>query len=823
MAATKQEKTKLESAKQAPAEMPLSSSIAEQSQEKDSEAKASTNNEADNVRSNFSETAFFFPNLVNDADGNVTIKFQVPDSVTSWTLWLQGLTKDLMTASSTKQSQTVKDLLIRPYLPRFLREGDKADLRFVLNNSSDKQIDGSITIDLLENDQKTDASMRFKVSKTQLKAVPFSLAAKKSFTHQVKLQTPAGLGNLVIKAVATAKNQSDGELRKLPILPGRFHLAQSKFVTLKNKDSRVLEFKDLSLSRDSNKDQSLINERMVVQVDAQLFYSVLSALPYLINYPYECIEQTLNRFISTGIMTSLFSKYPSVEKMAKDFSSRKTQFESFAAPDPNRQMSLEETPWVNESKGGKESTDDLINILDSRIAKRQLADSLTKLEKGQTSLGGFPWFSGGPPSPYITLYVVYGFSKALEFGVDVPKPIIQKAWSYLHKHYISEISSTCMARNFCLEFITFLNYVLSNYPDTSWGSDVFSDADRKKMLDFSFKHWKEHSPYLKGYLSLTLKRANRLPEAKLVWDSVMDSAKYNADEGTHWAREDRSWLWYNDTIETHAFALRTLMELGSDNTKRDGLVQWLFLNKKLNHWQSTRATSEVVYSLAHYLSKTNQIDQKESVTIKIGKEKPVELEFSPDKYTGKKNQIVFEGDKVGPDLMPIRINKTTPGFMFASANWQFSTEKLPKDAVGDLLSVTRKYFLRDKSHKEVLLKPITESEQIKVGDEIEVHISLRSKSPVEYVHLRDPRGAGFEPVDMNSSHKWNLGLYWYEEIRDSGTNFFFENLPAGEYNFKYRLRAATAGEFKVSPATVQPMYAPELSAYSAGNRLVITN
>jgi hypothetical protein len=101
-------------------------------------------------------------------------------------------------------------------------------------------------------------------------------------------------------------------------------------------------------------------------------------------------------------------------------------------------------------------------------------------------------------------------------------------------------------------------------------------------------------------LALTLKRAGRAADATLVFDSVMDSAKTTQDEGTFWAPEDRAWLWYNDTIESHAFALRALMELEPDSPHRDGLVQWLLLNKKLNQWKSTRATAEVIYSLVHY-------------------------------------------------------------------------------------------------------------------------------------------------------------------------------------------------------------------------------
>lgn len=769
------------------------------------------------LRSNFSEAAFFLPTLYNSENGEVQVSFEIPDSVTSWNLWLQAFTKDVMAGTLNKQVQTVKDLMARPYLPRFLREADIGQIKVVVNNTSDKTLKGFLDIELSDETQKENVAAKFGLATDKLKAIPFKIEPQKSFDYVVEMKVPAEVGIINFKAVAKTDQLSDGELRPLPILPGRFHLAQSRFVTLNNKERREMNFPELAVPNDPSR----ISEKMVVQVDAQLFYSVLSALPYLVNSPYECIEQLLNRFVSTGILTSVFNKYPAIDKMAKKMSARKTRLESFEQPDPNRKMAMEETPWLMQSRGGTEKPDELINVLDSSIARHTRIDSLSKLEKSQTAIGGFPWFSGGPPSPYITLYVLYGFSKALEFGVEVPKPMIQKAWGYLHQHYLNEIVHHCIVRNGCWETITFLNYVLSNYPDETYGNNIFTKAERAQMLSFSFKHWRQHSPYLKGYLALTLHRDKQTANAKLVWDSVMDSAKYVKDEGTHWAREDRSWLWYNDTVETHAFALRTLLELNSDNAKRDGLVEWLFLNKKLNHWKSTRATSEVVYSLAQYLTKTDQLGKKEAVSIKIGSEKPLNLEFFPDEYTGKKNQIVIEGEKVKPALMPVVIEKETPGLMFASTTWHFSTEKLPAKAEGDFLNVDRKFFLRETVGKEVVLKPLSEGHTVQVGDEVEVQLSIRTKHPVEYVHLRDPRGAGFEPTSVNSQHKWDLGIYWYEEIRDSGTNFFFEHLPQGEYTFKYRIRATTAGQFQVSPATLQPMYAPEFAAYSSGQRLGI--
>jgi uncharacterized protein YfaS (alpha-2-macroglobulin family) len=374
-----------------------------------------------------------------------------------------------------------------------------------------------------------------------------------------------------------------------------------------------------------------------------------------------------------------------------------------------------------------------------------------------------------------------------------------------------------MAHGGCWEFATFINYTLSSYPDAAWYAKAFSPEDRQRLLDFSFKHWKEHSPYSKSQLALVLKRMGRAADAKLVWDSVMDSAKTDPDLGTYWAREDRSWLWYNDTIETQAFALRTLMEVEPSDSRRHGLVQWLFLNKKMNQWKSTRATAEVIASLVRYLKTEGLLGLREEAAVTAGGRRTVFV-FEPERYTGARNQVVVPGGKLDPSRdATVTVEKTTKGMSFASATWHFSTEKLPAEDRGDFFGVSRRYFRREPTPSGFVLKPLADVASVAVGDEIEVQISLTSKHEAEYVHLRDPRPAGTEPVKQTSGWRWDLGLTRYEEVRDSGQNFFFEQLPVGQYTLKYRVRASMAGTFKVAPATVQSMYAPEFNAYSAGD------
>ena len=766
--------------------------------------------EAPAIRSNFAETAFWSPQLLTGADGSASIEFTVPDSVTSWNVWLHAVTKDLRGGALRRETKSVKELMVRPYVPRFLREGDRADLKVVVNNASEAPLSGSLAFQLLDPETNEDLSARFGLSAsdtTRAVAVPAGGGTNQTF----RLSVPPGVRTVAFKVTATSGSLSDGELRPLPVLPSRMHLVQSRFVTLREGQKKELLFEDLA----KGGDPTLVNEQMVVTVDAQLFYAVLEALPYLVNYPYECTEQTLNRFVSTGIVSSMFEKYPSVAAMAKELGKRDVRLETWDAADPNRKMTLEESPWLVDARGGTDSGMGLSKVLDPRVAKAEREAAIAKLRKAQTAIGGFPWWPGGPPSPYMTVYILHGLAKASEFGVEVPRDMVERGWGYVAKHYRDDLLAM-MRKDCCWEILTFINYVASCYPDPSWMGNALTAAERKEILDFSFRHWKEHSPYLKGYLALTLKRMGRPKDADLVFASVMDSAKTTEEQGTFWAQEDRSWLWYNDTIETHAFALRTLMELSPKDPRRDGLVQWLFLNKKLNQWKSTRATAEVLYSLLHYLRAEGALGARETMKVTVGGRETA-FTFEPDRYTGKKNQVVVPGPQVDPKTTStIVVEKGGKGFAFASAAWHFSTERLPEEDRGDFFRVSRRYLLRENTGKEWVLRPLADGTVLKPGDQVEVQISLRTKHAAEYVHLRDPRGAGFEPETTVSRYKWDLGIAWYEEVRDSGTNFFFEQLPVGEYTFKYRLRANMAGTFRVGPATVQSMYAPEFNAYSAG-------
>ena len=785
----------------------------------------------DGLRTDFAESAFWQPHLLL-AEGGVAFEFTVPDAVTEWSFWAHALTRDLRSGVLEKSVRTVKELLVRPQIPRFLREGDQATIEVLVSNTGEAEMVGEVRFEILDPETDADLSADFGLA-AAASTLPFTAAPGGSTALAFEIAAPHRVGPVAFRVVGRSGALGDGELRPLPILPGRLHLSQSRFAALRGEDRRVLRFDDMA----AQDDPSLEHEQLVVTLDGQLLGGVLGALPYLARYPYQCTEQTLNRFLSTGIVAGLAEKYPALAVRMERLAERDTPLETWDAVDPNRKMALEETPWLVAAQGGAKVDDDTewLRILDPRVASAERAAALLELEKAQTPEGGFPWWPGGPPSSYITLYLLQGFARAIEHDVQVPQLMVQRAWQWVHGELYAQRLDEWMEKDCCWEQIAFLSYVLSSFPpsessdDPGWTGATFSRAERDRMLDFAARHWRGSSPRIKAYLALALHRAGRGDQAREIWESVMDSAKTDDDLGTFWAPEDRAWLWYNDTLEGHALALRVLLEIAPDDARRHGLVQWLFLNKKLNHWKSTRATAEVLYALVHYLEAEGALAVREEATVTAGSRRETFV-FSPDGEAsgetgtggGVRHRMVIPGAEIEPGSMSkLVIEKATPGLLFASATWHFATDALPAEARGDFFKVERTFYRRVVRGEEAVLEPLAEGVRLAPGDEIEVRLALHASHAAEYVHLRDPRGAGFEPSSNRSGYRWDLGISWYEEIRDSGANFFFEWLPAGEYVFRHRLRATHAGTFRVGPAQVQSMYAPDFVAYSSGARLEV--
>ena len=759
-------------------------------------------------RQNFAETAFFQPHLVTDKQGRASLRFTVPESVTGWRLLVQAFDQKLRGGSLQAEARTVKRLMVRPYLPRFLREGDEVELRFVVQNNADEALSGEFTLELQDGSTLADAGGRFGLAAPGEKV---TLAAGETTTVKRRLKVPVGVGSLRVTAQVRAGNAADGERRELPLLPSLLRLSQSRTAVLDGKGSRALRFEELL----SGADKTRTTEQLAVTVDGQLFQAVLEAVPYLVEYPYECSEQTLNRYVSTALLSGTFRRYPAVAAWAKEAARARGDkpLERFDGKDANRATLLEESPWLRESAGGDVPAGRRLHrVLDPEVAEQDRAQALTKLAAAQHPSGGFPWFPGGQPSVYLTSYVLQGFARAAEAGVPLPDEMVARAWGWLGHELEGQDQSW-------LEDSVFLGYVATAYPEVDSYHPLFERAKRLERAERHFQSWRTFSKRVRAMLALTLHRLGRTADARTVFASVMDGAKTDPLLGTYWAAEDRSWMWFNDTTETHATAMRVLLEIDPSDKRLPGLAHWLMLDKKLGHWKSTRATAEAVDALAHYLSVRGELGVDQAVAVKAG-EASRRFVFQA-KGGERRQQWVLPGREITQKSGEVTVENLTRGVTLATATWRFTTELPPASGDGDLLSVSRSYYRRELRGTQEVLVPLNVGDVLAVGDEVEEQLSLRARHAAEYVHLRAPRGAGFEPAVQVSGWRWRGGLGFYEEIRDSAENLFFEQLPVGEYTLKLKLRVSTAGAFRVGPATLQSLYAPEFTAYSAGAALTV--
>lgn len=757
------------------------------------------------AREDFAETAFFLPHVILDSEKRATFEFRAPEAVTEWRLQVAAHTRDLMAGRTERYVRTVKELLVRPYLPRFLREGDEAELRVAITSAGEEALAGTVQLRLDDPFTGEDRSADFGLRETRQ---TFAVNAGGTTAVSFPVRTPVGVGEVAVRAVATAGNLSDGERRALPILPGRTHLIQSRFAALLDSARRELTFPDILATDPTRRD-----EQLVVTVDTQLLTSVLRALPHLVEYPYRSTEQTLNSYLGVSILASVYGDHPWVAARAAQLAGRDTPREPWDASDPNRGLRLEETPWLQPGRGAP-TEQPLVDLLNPEVVERLRLDQLGRLREHQDQSGGFSWLAGGEPSLWMTLYVLMGLARGSEFGLEMPQDIVRNAWRWVRAN--TTLPGADGTGKLDPNTLTMLNYTLSCYDDETVDLAGFTTDQRDAMLALSWRHRLALSRLLQARLALTLERAGRHHDARTTVAALLDIAQEDPDLGVFWAPEDRAWLWTNDTIEGHAFILRAVSEIAPEEPRLAGLVQWLLMNRQLAHWKSTRATAEVIYALVHYQQTAGTLAVREEVRVQVGAHDLLCV-HDPAELTQGRDRMVLVGEEIDRNAMrTIVASKKTPGLAFASATWHFSSEEPIVAADGDLFVITRRYFRRHHDGEQWVLTPLAEGEAVSVGQQIEVQLSLTARHAAEYVHLRDPRPAGWEPDAVTSSHCWDLGLRYYQETRDSGTNFFFAWLPAGQYTLKHRLRAATAGVFRAQPAVLQSMYAPEFAAHSAG-------
>jgi uncharacterized protein YfaS (alpha-2-macroglobulin family) len=750
------------------------------------------------TREKFADTAFFKPHIVTAArTGRGRFTFTAPEQLTSWKIKVFAFTKDIKEGSLTEEAVTRKDLMVRADIPRFFREKDEGTVTAIVHNESDKRIKGDLLIDVTEDGNNINRKIGLTDNRKHFDIKPKSL---ESFDWSVEV--PDGIATYKVRVAAVAGDLSDAEERELPILPSRQRLIESAFITLSGSESKTLEIK-------LKDDPTRINESMVLQIDPQLALSILNTIPFLVEYPYGCVEQILNRYVPLSIVNEVYSKYPAIREAVAKIPDRKTVSPPWEKDDPRRLLTLMETPWVWQSEGRPVGWP-VIDMLDPKIVEQNKEANLARLRSAQLANGAFPWWPGGRADPYMTLYVLSGLAEARRYGVDVPSDMIGRALAYVN----SKIPSMLEPNERDLSLVAFAAYVV-----TSYSPDEFPEAKKghkaaESWVVFLDRYVYAMTPFGKAYLAYThLRLGNRVRAGELL-DMAMDGAREDPVAGVYWTPEKYSWVWYSDTVEKHAFLLKTLQDLRPEDERIPGMVRWLLFSRKGTVWKSTKASVAAVYALLDYLSRRGALTGDEAFTARWG-DKAYSALVKADDWLEEPIRWQERGFEITPEMSTATVEKQGPGVAFASLTWMYSTDQLPEASQPGMLELGRKFYRRVKEGDAYHLKPIDSGGEVAVGDEVEVQLKINTRSQFEYMHLKDLKAAGFEAEALLSGWKYDA-LGYYEEPRNSLTNFFISWLPHGEYILRYRLRPTKPGVYRIGAATLQSMYSPEMTAHSAG-------
>ncbi|MEK7744903.1 MAG: alpha-2-macroglobulin family protein, partial [Elusimicrobiota bacterium] len=438
--------------------------------------------------------------------------------------------------------------MVRVEMPRFFREGDESALKAVVHNETDSELSGSLALSVLRDSDTVASSFGLKDLERSFTVKPHSLEA---FTW--KVTAPRELGSYTVRAVARSGEKVDAEERDLPVLPSRQRLIDSLVVALNGDASKILSLRSLT-----EKDKSRQDELVQLQIDPQLALTVLNSLPFLVHYPHECVEQTLHRYVPLAIVNSLYRRHPAIAKAAAKIPKRLTLTPAWDKDDPKRLMRLMETPWLQHSEGVK-SYWPVLDLFDTAVVTREEKDAMDRLKSSQLPEGGFPWFPGGRPDPYITLIVLAGLAEAQHYGVEVPQDMVERALRYL----MGEMPKHLKPEEGEVALLLYASYVVTSFPQKLRALPAFMQAGRfaKSWLDYADKHSDAMTQLGKAYAAYAYGKLGDKAKSGLYLDRAMDGSREDPITGVYWQPEKYSWLWYHDTVETHAFLLRALQTL----------------------------------------------------------------------------------------------------------------------------------------------------------------------------------------------------------------------------------------------------------------------
>lgn len=779
------------------------------------------------VRRNFEETAFFFPSLMTDENGDAILKFTVPESLTAWKLMMLAYTKDLKTGQLEKEVVTQKDLMVMPNPPRFFREGDKLFFSAKVVSLASEKLQGQVTAEFFN--AFTMESIDVLLS-NQVAQQSFSIEKGSSQSFFWQITIPEGLEAIVCRVKATSGSMSDGEEVAIPVLPNRMLVTETLPLPVSGISTKQFTFEKLA---GSGKLSTLKSYRLTLEYTSNPAWYAVQALPYLAESPNESSDNLFSRFYANSLATFIANSNPKIRQV----------FESWKNLSPDALLSnleknqelkavlLQETPWVMEARNETERKKRIALLFDlNRMADEQQS-ALRKLQQMQAPNGGWPWFEGMPDNRYITQLILTGLGKLHHLGViDLKREpgvtdMARRGLFYLDDRIredyedLKRMEKVDMnADHLGANHIQYL-YARSFVKDT-WNVNPAGQEAYDYYMGQAKKYWLKKDRYLQGMIALVLFRSG-IPEIPMdILNSIREHALWDEEMGLYW-RDLGGYSWHEAPVERQALMIEAFSEVAEDLGAVEQLKIWLLKQKQTQDWKTTRATADAVYALL--LQGTDLLASDELVEVTVGKEKvdPLRMDGVEVQAGTGYYQASWQGREITPAMGGVTVSKKDEGIAWGALYWQYY-ERLDKITPAETpLSIEKELFRVKNTPEGPVLEPLNENTSLKTGDKLKVRIIIRSDRDMEFVHMKDMRAAAFEPEAVLSGYRYQGGLGYYESIRDASVNFFFDYLRKGTYVFEYTLNVTQKGEFSNGITSIQCLYAPEFAAHSQGVKVKV--
>jgi len=757
------------------------------------------------VRSNLSETAFFYPHLISQEDGSVKIEFQMPEALTRWNFLAMAHGKGMESALLRESIVTQKELMVEPNSPRFLRQGDELHFTAKVSNMSDELQSGEASLELINpmNDEVVSANW-IQSDFNQ----DFAIKPGRSAVMSWKLKVPEVSYPVLYRVRASTSKFSDGEENILPVLSKRILVRESKPLWVRGPSQRSFKFDKLIESAQS---ETLTHEKLVLQMTSNPAWYVVMALPYLDEYPYECSEQIFNRLYANQLGVKIVKDNPRIQRIFEMWKGSDTLKSPLQKNQDLKAVMLQETPWVVEAQSEEKSRQKVANFFGRNKMQMELKNSFEILQKRQLSNGSWPWFPGGKPNQYITMYLVTGFGRLRDMGVDIDVSLATKALSYLdawmqerydwiktHGHlnqnnYSNTIAMYLYGRSFFLneqpvarQYQTALNY----------------------FLDQAKEYWPKLDNRMgEGHTVLGCARFGRKDVVDEIMVSLRERALHDEEMGMYWADQEFSYWWYRAPIETHSLMIEVFQDFGTQE-EVDTLQVWLLKQKQTQDWKTTKATADAIYALLR--RGEDLLSRDDIVKVELGgvEVDPGKVEAGTGFYEKR-----FTKEEIRSQMGEISVIKEEKGISWGGLFWQYFEDIDKITPHKTPLELEKQLFIRKYTDRGPVIEPYSKV-GAKVGDTMVVRVVIRVDRDMEYVHLKDMRGSGTEPVNVLSHYKYQDGLAYYESTKDTASHFFIDYLPKGTYVFEYELKVFHKGVYQSGMAEIQCMYAPEFNSHS---------